>query len=85
MNEGDTCLVVDCATIHAILQDKKYFLDLTLTNVNVSTIFGTTNLIEDSRRTNITLTNGTRFHINDALYSGKSTKNLLNFKDINRN
>ena len=26
--------------------------------------------------------NGTQFHINDALYSRKSIRNLLNFKDI---
>ena len=31
------------------------------------------------------LSNGTRFHINDALYSSKSKRNLLNFKDIYRN
>ena len=31
------------------------------------------------------LPNGTRFHINDALYSSKSIKNLLSFKDIRRN
>ena len=28
------------------------------------------------------LPNGTRFHINDASYSSKSTRNLLNFKNI---
>ena len=33
MNEGDVCLA-DCATKHTILQDKRYFLNLTLTNVN---------------------------------------------------
>ena len=31
------------------------------------------------------LPNGTRFHMNDALYSSKSTRNLLSFKDIRRN
>ena len=31
------------------------------------------------------LPNGTRFHINDALYSSKSTRNFLSFKDIRRN
>ena len=31
------------------------------------------------------LPKGTRFHINDALYSSKSTRNLLCFKDIRRN
>ena len=31
------------------------------------------------------LPNGTRFHINDALYSSKSRRNLLSFKDIHWN
>ena len=75
----------DCATTHTILRDKRYFLELTLIKANVSTIYGTTNLVEGFRRANITLPNGTRFHINDALYSRKSRRNLLNFKDIRRN
>ena len=65
--------------------DKRYFLDLTLTNANVSTIFGTVNLIECSGIANIVLPNETRFHINDALYYSKSTRNSLSFKDIRRN
>ena len=31
------------------------------------------------------LSNGSRFHINDALYSSKSTRNLLSFKDFSKN
>ena len=58
MNKGDLFLV-DYATTHTILQDKRYFLDLTLTNANVSTISGTITLIEGSRRANIMLPNGT--------------------------
>ena len=78
------CLT-DCATTHIILRDKRYFLDLTLTNVNVSTISSTTNLIEGFEKANSMLRNGTSFHINDALYYSKSTRNLLSFKDIRRN
>ena len=70
---------------HTILRDKIYFLDLTLTNVNVSTIPSNANLIKGSGKENIMLRNGTRFHINDALYSRKSTRNLLSIKDICRN
>ena len=82
MNESDVCLT-DCVTTHTILRDKKYFLGLTLTNANViNTIFGIANLIEGTERANIMLPNGTRFHINDGLYSSKSTRNLLCFKDI---
>ena len=70
---------------HTILQDKRCFLDLILSHDNVSTIFGTVKLIEGSGRANIMLPNGTRFHINDALYSSKSIRNLLSFKGILRN
>ena len=84
MNENDLCLI-NCATTHTILRDKRYFLELTLTKANVSTIFGTTNLVEGFGRANIKLPNGTRFHINDALYSSKSRRNLLSIKDIHIN
>ena len=84
MENGDVCLT-DCATTHTILRDKRYFLSLTLTSGNVISISGTSNLIEGSGRANIMLPKGTRFHINDALYSRKSIRNLLSFKDIRRN
>ena len=84
MNEDDVCLA-DCVTTHTIFRNKRYFLELTLIKVNVSTISSTTNLVEGSGRANIILPNGTRFHINDALYSSKSRRNLLGFKDICRN
>ena len=78
MNEGDVCLA-DCVTTHTILREKKYFFNLITTNTSVSTISGTSNLIEGSGRANIVLPNGTRLHINDALYSSKSKRNLLRF------
>ena len=58
---------------------------MTLIKANVSTIYGTTNLVEGSGRVNITLSNETRFHINDALYFDTSKRNFLSFKDIHRN
>ena len=45
MNEDDVCLT-NCTTMHTILRNKRYFLELTLTKANVSTISGTTNLVE---------------------------------------
>ena len=84
MNEGDVSFA-NCATTRTILRDKRYFIDLTLINANVSTISGTVNLIEGSGIANVMLPNGTRFHINDALYSSVSTRNLFSFKDICKN
>ena len=84
MNQGDVCLV-DYATTRTILRDKRYFLDLISINVNMSTLSCTGNLIEGSGKANIMLQNRIRFHINDALYSRVSIRNLLSFKDICRN
>ena len=64
---------------------KKYFLNLIVTNASVSTISGTSDLIEGSGITNIMLPNGTRIHINDSLYYSKSIRNLLSFKNIRKN
>ncbi|GAV62110.1 hypothetical protein CFOL_v3_05634, partial [Cephalotus follicularis] len=52
---------------------------------NVGTISGTSDLIEGSGMTNFVLSNGTQMRITDALYSTKSRRNLLSFKDIRLN
>ena len=81
---GDACLV-DCATTQTSLRDKKYFSNLTLVPFNVQTISGPVNLIKGSERATIVLPNDTKFQIDDALYSNKSNRNLLSFKDIRQN
>ena len=81
---GDICLA-DCATTYSILQQKKYFSQLTLAPSNVTTISGPVNLIEGSSRATIILPGGTILHLQDAFYSTQSKRNLLSFKDIRRN
>ena len=81
---GNTCLV-DCATTHTILRDKKYFSNLTLVQSNVNTISGHVDLIKSSGRATIILPSSTPFQITDALCSYASNRNLLSFKDIRRN
>ena len=81
MESCDICFA-DSATTHTILQNKKYFLKLTLAEDNVNTISDTSNIIEGSRRACIILPNDTKLDIKNALYSSKSKRNLLSFKDI---
>ena len=81
---GDACLV-DCATTHTILRDKKYFSNFTLTQSNVHTISGLVNLIKGSDKSTIILPKGTKLQIEVALYFNKSSRNLLSFKYILRN
>ena len=59
MIEDDVCLA-DCATTHTILREKIYFFNLISTNTSVSTISGTSNLIESSGRANIILPRGVK-------------------------
>ncbi|KAB2090506.1 hypothetical protein ERO13_A03G124438v2, partial [Gossypium hirsutum] len=78
------CLV-DSATTHTILKDKKYFSHFTISNAHINTISGSSKLIKGSGRAIILLPEGTKFIIDDALYSTKSQRNLLSFKDIRLN
>jgi hypothetical protein len=80
----DLCLANSCI-MHTILRDKKYFQYLILNKASVNTISGSSNLIEGSRRTNIILPKETKLCIDDPLYSSKSRRNLISFKDIRLN
>ncbi|GAV63559.1 hypothetical protein CFOL_v3_07077, partial [Cephalotus follicularis] len=84
MNIGDIC-IADSATTHTILQNEKYFSHLTIVKANVGTISGTSDLIEGSGMVRFVLSNGTQMRIIDALYSTKSRRNLLSFKNIRLN
>ena len=83
--EGADICIVDSATTHTILQNKKYFSNLTVAKAKVNTISGPADLVEGSGRAIILLTNGTKLYINGALYSSRSRRNLLSFKDIRSN
>jgi hypothetical protein len=80
----DLCLADSCTT-RTILRDKKYFQHIILNKASVNTISGLLNLIEGSGRANIVLPKGTKFYNDDALYSSKSRRNLISFKDIRLN
>ncbi|KAL4650234.1 hypothetical protein ACB092_01G072500 [Castanea dentata] len=74
--------LADNATTHTILKNKKYFQKLKLCKANVNTILGSSNLIESFGRAIIMLLKCTKLSIDDVLYSSKSNRNLLSFKDI---
>ncbi|PIM98031.1 hypothetical protein CDL12_29492 [Handroanthus impetiginosus] len=82
--EEDICLI-DSGTTHTILKNKNYFAYLKLGEINVNTISGSVKLIEGSGRANVWLPEGTKLVIDNAIFSSKSRRNLLSFKDIRRN
>ncbi|CAI0399065.1 unnamed protein product [Linum tenue] len=83
-SDKDVCLV-DSASTHTILKDRKYFSSLVFQEANVRTISGSTKLIEGSGKADMVLPGGTKLHIKEGLYSSKSHRNLLSFKDIRQN
>ena len=82
---GEDFCLADSATTHTILKDKKYFQQLSLSKTYANTILGSSNLIEGFGRANIMLPRETKLYIDDTLYSSKSRRNLLSFKDIRHN
>ena len=82
MNENKDVLVVDSCSIHTILKEKRYFINLTLKNANISTIAGISSLIEGHDQASILLPMGTHLEISDALCSPNFMRSLLSFKDI---
>jgi len=84
MNGGEICLA-DNATNHTILKNKRYFSFLTMKEASVTIVTGSAKIIEGFGRANIAMPMGTKLEIVEALYSPKSQRNLLSFKDICRN
>jgi len=81
--DEDRCLA-DSASTHTIFKDKKYFLSVEINDSarSVSTINGHVKIILGFGEPNFTIPRGTHFKVNDALYSPKSHRNLISFKDI---
>ncbi|GJV04362.1 disease resistance CC-NBS-LRR class family protein [Tanacetum coccineum] len=82
--DGDLC-IADSGVTHTILKSKKYFFELKLTKGTIDTISGPTNLISGVGKANIVLPNGTQLLIENALFSPKSKRNLLSFRNIYHN
>jgi len=81
LDNGDIC-PTDSATTHTIFKDKKYFSSLVKRETDVSTISWSSKIIEGFGRVNVILCGWTNLNIENALYSLKSHRNLLSFKDI---
>ena len=82
--EEDICLI-DSGTTHTVLKSKVYFSYLVTQDATIHTISESAKLIQVSERAIIILSCGTKVNIDEALYSTKSQRNLLSFKDIRQN
>ena len=85
MSSGEVSCLADSATTHTILSERHYFTNLKPKKVHLTTLSGPSNLIEGYRNTRIMLSNGTILTIKEALYSPRSGRTLLSFRDIRDN
>ncbi|KAM1990404.1 hypothetical protein ACFX15_031673 [Malus domestica] len=75
----------DSATTHIVLRECIYFTNFIPKNTPLTTLSGPSNLIEGYGKARIMLLNGTSLNIFEALYSPRSGRTLLSFKDIRDN
>ena len=85
MTSGEVSCLADSATTHTVLRECSYFTNFVPKNVPLTTFSGPSNLIEGYGKARIRLSNVTILTINKALYSPRSERTLLSFKDIGDN
>ena len=74
----DICLI-DSGITPTILKNKKYFSHLSMDKINVTKIFGSTNMIEGFGRAIVIFPKGTILIISNAMVSPKSKSNYVEF------
>ena len=84
MDLSHYCLV-DNATTHSIFQNACFFESIKPYDSDVHTISRKSKLIERYDTANTEFSNGTQLTIEDALYSPRSRRTLISFKDIRNN
>ena len=80
-NIGDLC-IPDSGATNTILKNRDYFSEIKPTKAVVKIISGPIDLFKGIGKAKFILPNGTKFIIDEALFSPKSTRNLLSFNDI---
>ena len=85
MTSEEVSCLANSATTHIVLRESTYFTNFIPKNANLTTLSSLPNLIEGYGKTHIMLSNGTILTIDEALYSLRSGRTLLSFKDIRDN
>ncbi|CAN6576969.1 unnamed protein product [Malus baccata var. baccata] len=85
MFSGKVSCLADSATTHIILRKRHYFTNFIPKKAHLTTLSGSSNLIEGYGKAHIMLSNRTILTIKEALYSPRSGRMLLSFRDIRDN
>ena len=85
MTSGEVSCLADSATTHTVLCEHIYFTNFIPKNAHLTSLSGPSNLIKGYSKARVMLPNGIILTINEALYSSRSGRTLLSFKDIRDN
>ena len=82
MTRGEIECLVDSGTTHTVLRNMQLFVKLIAYNSSMTTMIGSSHVIQGRGTAQFLLPNGTMFQVTDALYAPRATRTLLSFKDI---
>ncbi|KAM2419289.1 hypothetical protein ACFXTH_025893 [Malus domestica] len=85
MSSREVSYLTGSATTHTILHERHYFTNLIPKKAHLTTLSGSSNLIEGYGKTCIMLSNATILTIKEALYSPRFGRTLMSYRDIRDN
>ena len=85
MTSGEVSCLADSATMHTVLYERIYFINVIPKNAPLTTFSSSSNLIEGYSKARIMLSNSRILTIDEALYSPRFGRTLLSCKDIRDN
>ena len=74
--------LADSGTTHTILQNRLLFTDFVPHKSSVTTMIGSSPVIQGRGNAQLLLPNDTMIHVTDVLYAPKTNRTLLSFIDI---
>ena len=77
MTSGEVSCMIDSATTHTILREHIYFTNFVPKNAPLTTLSGSSNLIERYGKARIMLSSGTILTIDEALLFSTFQKNVV--------
>ena len=82
MSRGEIECLADSGTTHTILRNMLLFTDFVPHKSSVTTMIGSSPVIQGRGNAQFLLPNDTMIHVTDALYKPKANRTLLSFRDI---
>jgi len=83
----DTQCLIDSATTHVILKDKRFFIKLDASRApsTIKTLGGATTIARGAGAAQVMLPSGCSIFVENAIYAPKASRNLLSFADLRKN